>query len=74
MQAATTEAPISVREFARRVGISWRLAYELIDSGDITALRYPSRGGTAGKRRLFRIEPSEVDKFLDRARKAAATS
>ena len=68
----TTEPPISVREFAKRTSISVRLAYELIDSGDIAALRLPSRPGTVGKRRFFRIESAEVDRFLKRARQAAS--
>lgn len=70
----TAEPPISVREFAERTGISVRLAYELIDSGEVSALLLPSRQGTAGKRRHFKVEADEVGKFLGRARKAARAS
>lgn len=67
---ATTEAPLTVKEFAARTGISTRLVWALIDSGDITALRIPSRPGAAGKRRMCRIEAAEVGKFMARARQA----
>ena len=70
MTADTTEAPLTVKEFAARTGISTRLVWALIDTGEITALRIPSREGAQGKRRMCRIEAAEVAKFLDRARQA----
>jgi len=69
-----TEAPITVREFAARTGISYRLAWELIDKGEIAHLVIPSRAGARGLRRNVRIEPREVAAFIGRARNAAKTA
>jgi Helix-turn-helix domain len=74
MTAETTEAPISAKEFATRTGISYRLVIALIDSGEIPVLRFPSREGALGKRRMIRIEAREVHRFLERARKAGTAS
>lgn len=70
MTAETVEAPISVREFSVRTGISYRLAWSLIDTGEIPVLRFPSRPGAQGKKRNVKIEAAEVGRFLDRARMA----
>jgi len=69
--ATTNEAPISVTEFARRVGISRSQAQFYIQSGDIKVLVLPSRPGAAGKRRHLKVEAGEVGRFLERGRKAA---
>ena len=74
MTAETVEAPIGVREFAQRTGISYRLAWALIDTGEIDVLVFPSRQGAQGKRRNVKIEAAEVGKFLDRAREAGRAS
>jgi hypothetical protein len=66
----TTEAPISVREFALRTGISYRMAWALIDTGEIEVLVFPSRKGAQGKKRNVKVEVAEVGKFLARAREA----
>lgn len=71
-----TETPrlITVKEFARRVGISTGQVHFYIRSGDVTARVLPPRPGATGKRRHLKIEAAEVDKFLGRAGAAARSA
>jgi len=49
---------LTVRQFARALGISVALAYRLISDGQIEHLRVGVAGG------LIRIPESEVDRYL----------
>jgi excisionase family DNA binding protein len=50
---------LSTREAARRLGITTRTLYRLIDSGQIPAYKFG---------RVIRLQEPEVDAFIDQAR------
>lgn len=50
---------LSTKEAARRLGITTRTLYRLIDSGQIPAYKFG---------RVIRLQESEVDAFIDAAR------
>jgi excisionase family DNA binding protein len=50
---------LSTREAARRLGITTRTLYRLIDSGQIPAYKFG---------RVIRLQEGEVDTFIEQAR------
>jgi excisionase family DNA binding protein len=50
---------LSTREAARRLGITTRTLYRLIDSGQVPAYKFG---------RVIRLQESEVDAFIEQAR------
>jgi excisionase family DNA binding protein len=50
---------VSTKEAARRLGITTRTLYRLIDSGQIPAYKFG---------RVIRLQAEEVDQFIDSAR------
>jgi excisionase family DNA binding protein len=50
---------LSTREAARRLGITTRTLYRLIDSGQVPAYKFG---------RVIRLQEPEVDAFIDQAR------
>jgi excisionase family DNA binding protein len=50
---------VSTKEAARRLGITTRTLYRLIDSGQIPAYKFG---------RVIRLQEEEVDQFIDSAR------
>lgn len=50
---------LSTKEAARRLGITTRTLYRLIDSGQIPAYKFG---------RVIRLQADEVDSFIDSAR------
>jgi excisionase family DNA binding protein len=50
---------LSTKEAARRLGITTRTLYRLIDSGQIPAYKFG---------RVIRLQAEEVDQFIDAAR------
>jgi excisionase family DNA binding protein len=50
---------LSTKEAARRLGITTRTLYRLIDSGQIPAYKFG---------RVIRLQAEEVDQFIDSAR------
>ena len=50
---------LSTREAARRLGITTRTLYRLIDSGQLPAYKFG---------RVIRLQETEVDAFIDQAR------
>ena len=50
---------LSTKESARRLGITTRTLYRLIDSGQIPAYKFG---------RVIRLQESEVDRFIEAAR------
>lgn len=50
---------LSTREAARRLGITTRTLYRLIDAGQIPAYKFG---------RVIRLQESEVDEFITQAR------
>lgn len=59
------EALLTVVQTAAKLGISRRKLMELIYSGQIETIRIPSRNGGV---REHRIEPEEIQRFIDRNR------
>lgn len=50
---------LSTREAARRLGITTRTLYRLIDSGQVPAYKFG---------RVIRLQEAEVDAFIEQAR------
>lgn len=71
MADTTERPPLTVEEVAERLNLSKRQVYYLLDSGEIPSLRYPGRTETSDG--IRRVEAHEVDAFMERSRKAAAS-
>lgn len=55
---------LSTREAARRLGLTARTLYRLIDNGELPAYRFG---------RVIRLQAAEVDAFIEQARIAPGT-
>jgi len=62
---------LTVIQAADVLGISRRQLYNLINAGEITTIRIPSRTGNTGE---HRIEPQVIEDFKNRHRQVATTS
>jgi excisionase family DNA binding protein len=69
--SATQDDLLTTTQAAQRLGVSRRYFYYLIQRGLITTIRLPSMGGSKPE---HRVEPSEIERFKDENRRAAATS
>jgi len=69
MTQATDDGLLTTMQAARRLGIGRRMLYYLIEAGEIETIRMPSRTGRDGGQ--HRIEPAEIQRFIDRNRQRA---
>ena len=64
---------LTTAEAAKKLGISRRYLYYLIQRGDIGTIRLPGARGS-GSKPEHRVEPAEIERFKAEHRQAATSS
>jgi len=71
MSVAPADDLLTTAEAARKLGVTRRYLYNLINRGLIATIRLPSEGGSKPE---HRVEPEEIERFKAEHRQAAASA